>query len=401
MKYAVIACDGMSERIIHGEGVQTSLSSASIHTADKLSCSGEYGIAKTTDTVTLPDTLKANIYLMGYDPKSTFTGGSAFRAVAGGINIMQGDVVFSCKFLSLSDEEKYEEKTILSEISDLGFDEKEQIFTLLSEKLDSKIFSFGLSKYGELFLIWHEGEPNPGLLYSADEGMKTADVMPRGDFAEPLCNLMRKSNELLTGSGVNTERTASGKPEIDSILISDAGTLSQAIQFKEKYGHNGVVISPDEAVEGFAKYIGMEAIHYEDIEKDRIAEKTVDCLCSGKDYVYIHIDSPSVYSMKKDSSGKIRCIEIIDKAVLSELIDGLSARNEEYRIMFISSFSCNVNEGFITSEPVPYVIYDSRSEESSTTVYNEQKAFEAGKYIEYGTDITEYLLSSFNENKNE
>ena len=69
--------------------------------------------------------------------------------------------------------------------------------------------------------------------------------------------------------------------------------------------------------------------------------------------------------------------------------------------MFISSFSCNVNEGFITSEPVPYVIYDSRSEESSTTVYNEQKAFEDGKYIGYGTDITEYLLSSFNENKND
>ena len=266
---------------------------------------------------------------------------------------------------------------------------------LLSDKLGSDTFSFRVSSCGELFLIWHKGEPDPGIFYSPDAGKKMTEALPKGDFVEPLCILMKKSYDVCFNAAVNEKRKETGKQEISGIFISEAGIVPEAVSFIEKYGIRGTVISNDTGLSGFAELIGMESVFYKDIESSRIAEEAVDRLRGGTDYVYIHISSPLEYSLKTDAAGKLRSIGIIDKYVVSKVIEGLSGLGEEYRIMLISSFSCSGTEGYPTSEPVPYVIYDSQSTEGvSDTSFSEHKAFEAGNYLKYGTDITKYLISA-------
>ena len=82
MKYVVIVCDGLSDRAITELNNKTPLSAAKTPVLDKLAGKCETGIAKTTDTVNQPDSLKTNMYILGYDPLKFYSGRPALSAIS-------------------------------------------------------------------------------------------------------------------------------------------------------------------------------------------------------------------------------------------------------------------------------------------------------------------------------
>ena len=65
---------------------------------------------------TVPDELKpgsdvANLSVLGYEPSIYYSGRSPLEAASIGIDMKPDDVSFRCNLVTLSDDEKYEDKT--------------------------------------------------------------------------------------------------------------------------------------------------------------------------------------------------------------------------------------------------------------------------------------------------
>ena len=47
-----------------------------------------------------------------------------------------------------------------------------------------------------------------------------------------------------------------------------------------------------------------------------------------------------------------------------------------------------------TADPVPYLLYDSRKQESYDWKYNEDEALKSGKLVEKGYELVNYLFEA-------
>ena len=219
MKYVVIVCDGLSDRAITELNNKTPLSAAKTPVLDKLAGKCETGIAKTTDTVNQPDSLKTNMYILGYDPLKFYSGRPALSAISSGIRFTKEDTVLSCSYVELSDEEDFAKKHICSVSAELSEEEKYEISGLLKEKLGNDIFTFASDKNGNPYIIWKKGEPSPGVFFSPEPivGEETGTHFPKSDYVIPLSGIMEKSYEILSQASINKKRREKGRPEINAV----------------------------------------------------------------------------------------------------------------------------------------------------------------------------------------
>lgn len=113
MKYAVILGDGMCDWKIDSLGGKTCLEAAHTTTLDRLAPLSEVGLCKTVPEGLKPGSDVANMAVLGFDPRKYYTGRSPIEAVAMGIELKPTDVTLRCNLVTLSDEENYEDKTML------------------------------------------------------------------------------------------------------------------------------------------------------------------------------------------------------------------------------------------------------------------------------------------------
>jgi len=118
MKYIVVLGDGMADRPIPELDGRTPLQCAKKPYMDYLAQNGEVGMVNTIPEGCPPGSDVANLSVMGYDPRSCYTGRSPLEAVSMGVNLGENDVAFRCNLVTLSDNEPYAEKIIIDHSSD-------------------------------------------------------------------------------------------------------------------------------------------------------------------------------------------------------------------------------------------------------------------------------------------
>lgn len=117
MKYVVILGDGMSDEPIEKLGGKTPLEYANTPVMDELAGKGEVGMVQNVPAGMAPGSDVANLSVLGYDPHACYTGRSPLEALSIGIQMEQSDVAFRCNLVTLTEEEPYEEKTIIDHSS--------------------------------------------------------------------------------------------------------------------------------------------------------------------------------------------------------------------------------------------------------------------------------------------
>ena len=70
----------------------------------------------------------------------------------------------------------------------------------------------------------------------------------------------------------------------------------------------------------------------------------------------------------------------------------LDASGEDYRMLILPDHPTPICVKTHTSNPVPYLLYDSRRQESHDWKYNEEEAMAGGKLVEKGHELMGYLL---------
>ena len=398
MKYVVILGDGMADRPIDVLGGKTPLEYANTPKMDELATKGEIGMVHTIPEGMKPGSDTANLSVLGYNPKKFYSGRSPLEALSIGVPMQDSDIALRCNIVTLSEEEDtYEERTIIDHSS--GEIETEECAILLEavrKELETEEFKFYVGTSYRHCLIWDKGEVVDLVQPHDVLGQKIADKLPENP---KLREMMKKSYDILVNHPINIERKKRGLNPANSCWFWGAGTRPALYPFKERANVNGAMISAVDLLKGIAVGTSMKVIEVEgangglDTNYAGKAQAALDVLLKENyDFVYVHLEGPDEMGHQGSVEKKVKAIENLDEKIIRPIVEGLEAAGEEFRMVILPDHPTPICIRTHSSEPVPYLLYDSRNIQKNCWHYNEKEADAAPNRIEQGHLLIEYLL---------
>ena len=402
MKYLVMLCDGMADEPNEALGNSTPMEKANKPCMDSLAAKAEVGIVKTVAEGLKPGSDVANLSVLGYEPAVYYSGRSPLEAASIGIDLKDTDVTLRCNLVTLSDDEDYENKTILDYCADdISSEEAKILIEYIQEKLGNDVFRFYPGVSYRHCLVWSNGNPHPGVLTPPHDitGKVITDYIPKGEAVDELYDLMKKSYDLLKDHPVNQARIARGKRPANSIWLWGEGTKPLLDNFSEKFGIKGSMISAVDLLKGIAICAGMNSVDvdgatgYLDTNFDGKCKAAIEEFKNGADLVYVHVEAPDECGHRGEIENKVKAIEMIDEHILGPVVEFLKGY-DDFAVLVCPDHPTPLSIRTHTSTPVPYLIYDSKNEiNSGVKVFCEKEARETGNYIEKGFTMMDYFLS--------
>lgn len=402
MKYLVMLCDGMADEPNEALGNSTPMEKANKPCMDSLAAKAEVGIVKTVAEGLKPGSDVANLSVLGYEPAVYYSGRSPLEAASIGIDLKDTDVTLRCNLVTLSDDEDYENKTILDYCADdISSEEAKILIEYIQEKLGNDVFRFYPGVSYRHCLVWSNGNPHPGVLTPPHDitGKVITDYIPKGEAVDELYDLMKKSYDLLKDHPVNQARIARGKRPANSIWLWGEGTKPLLDNFSEKFGIKGSMISAVDLLKGIAICAGMNSVDvdgatgYLDTNFDGKCKAAIEEFKNGADLVYVHVEAPDECGHRGEIENKVKAIEMIDEHILGPVVEFLKGY-DDFAVLVCPDHPTPLSIRTHTSTPVPYLIYDSKNEiNSGVKVFSEKEARETGNYIEKGFTMMNYFLT--------
>ena len=400
MKYVVVLYDGMADYPVPALGGKTPMMVAKKPNFDMLASKGEVGLVRTVAPGLKPGSDVANLSVLGYDPKNCYTGRSPLEAVSIGVDLLDDDITLRCNIVTLSDEENYEDKTMVDySAGDISSEEAAEIIKTVEEVFGNEKYCFYNGVSYRHCLVWHKGTTELGDMTPPHDisGKKVGAYLSKSENAKELIDMMKKSYDILKDHPVNKKRIAEGKRPANSIWLWGEGKKPGLESFEKEYGLKGSIISAVDLLKGIGLSAKMSvpdvegATGYIDTNFEGKAQKAVEELESGCDLVYIHFEAPDECGHRNEPENKVKAIEMIDSRVLPIVLKGLE-KYDDYKIMILPDHPTPIVTMTHASDPVPYMIYHKKNEKNGVSTINEETAKETGKFIENGPTIMKYFI---------
>lgn len=398
MKHIVVLGDGMAGEPLAQLGGRTTLEAAITPVMDDLASKGEMGLASMVPENMKPGSDVANLAVMGYDPQKYYSGRSPLEALSLRIDMEPTDIVLRCNLVTVSENEPYEEKTILDHSSgEISSEDADILMDAVREAFNSDRFQFYSGTSYRHITVWKGGtvlefEPPHDHL-----GEVIGPYLPEETIFR---NMMERSFEILNNHPLNIQRAAEGKNKANSIWFWGAGTKPSLSNFREKTGLSGAMISAVDLLKGIAVGAGMEVIEVEGANgslhtnyEGKAAAAVRALLQDGQDFVYVHVEAPDEMGHQGSIENKIKAIENLDSRVIAPIKAAMDESGEEYRLMVLPDHPTPIRIRTHTSDPVPYIIYDSRRQARKVARYNEKEAAATGHRFTTGYLLMEHLLN--------
>lgn len=394
IKYVVILGDGMADWKTEKLNNKTPLEAADNPYMNMLANKGEVGLCKTVPDKMPPGSDVANLSVMGYDPHKYYTGRSPLEAASMGVELTEADTTFRTNLVTLSGEENYGDKRMVSySAGEITTEESRELMAYIDEHLGDDIRKFfGGISYRHL-LRWTGLDEEFNLTPPHDiSGKVVGEYLPDSEI---LLDLMKRSYDLLKDHPINKSRAERGLEPANSIWVWGQGKKPQLSPFKDLYGIDGAVISAVDLVKGIAVCADLLSIDVEgatgniDSNFTGKAQAALEAL-KTKDFVYVHMEAPDECGHRFEAENKVLAIELIDKYVLGPIYEELKARGEDFSILIMPDHPTPLDIGTHTADPVPYVIYRSNDEKTGTD-YTEEAAKEC-EIVNPGYKIMEKFI---------
>lgn len=397
MKHIVVLGDGMADEPLDLLKGKTPLEAAKTPLMDALAGKGELGLAKTVPDSMKPGSDVANLAVLGYNPEANYSGRSPLEALSVGVDMQDTDVVFRCNIVTLSEEEPYEQKTIIDHSSgEISTEDADILMDAVREAFDCEEFRFYTGTSYRHITVWQGGcvldmsQPHDHL------GKVIGPYLPE----EPAFRqMMERSFEILNNHPLNIQRAAQGKNKANSLWFWGAGTKPSLQNFEEKTGLKGAMISAVDLLKGIAVGAGMKVLevpgangglHTNYEGKAQAAVKAL--LEDGCDFAYIHVEAPDEMGHQGSIENKIKAIENLDSRVIAPVKAAMDAFGEAYRMLICPDHPTPIRCRTHTSDPVPYILYDSTKEQKAIQKYSEKEAAASGNYEPNGYQLLSRLL---------
>ncbi|MCG6552672.1 MAG: cofactor-independent phosphoglycerate mutase [Candidatus Magnetominusculus sp. LBB02] len=399
MKYIVLIGDGMADTPLEALGGLTPLQKAATANMDALASGGICGMVRTVPDGFPPGSDVANLSILGYDPRSYYSGRAPLEAASMGIPLGNDDAAFRCNLVCLDFHQK---DTLMADYSSghISTEEAKELIIAVNSELSNDDIRFypGIS-YRHL-MVCKGGDVDMSCTPPHDiSGKPIAPYLPQGKGADVLLSLIQRSQAVLKAHPVNIERTKRGKPPANSIWLWGQGKRPALPLFSEKYGIEGALISAVDLTKGLGVCAGLKIINvpgatgYLDTNYTGKARYGIASLKDG-DFVYIHIEAPDEAGHSGKLDDKIRAIEDFDSLVVGEVMRLLKDDGDDYKILLMPDHPTPIALKTHINAPVPFVIYDSRAVRTNNKIsYDEQIAsMKDALFINEGHTLMSYFI---------
>ncbi len=393
MKFCVVIADGASGWPLAERGDKTCLDLAVTPNLDRMAGQGYTGVALTIPPGMEPGSAPACMSVLGYDPTVYYRGRSAIEARSVGVPIGPGEVTFRCNLVTI-----IEGRMVSHSAGHISTGEAAAIIDTLNEKLGSKEVGFytGISYRHICKIKGHED--TLGAICTPPHDITDRSVqehLPHGEGSAFLCELMKKSESVLADHPVNTERRRLGKLPVTSIwLFWPSGRLPEMPSFQELHGLKAALTSGVDLLRGLAMMAGIEVLHIsgvtDNLDNDFAAqaEGALESLKSG-DLAVMHIEAPDEMGHRGSTDDKIKAIELIDREVISRLLDW---KDGGLKVLVMPDHSTPIKLKTHCAEPVPFLIWGGGVRSNGATRFTEAEAGRTGISVEPGFRLMDIFL---------
>lgn len=399
MKYIIVLGDGMSDEPLEVLGNRTPLMAAKTPCIDELASKSELGLVYTIPEGMKPGSDTANLAVLGYDPKVYYSGRSPLEALSIGVDMKKEDIALRCNLVTLSEEHiDYEKRTIIDHSSgEISTEEASQLIDAIKEMFDNDIYTFYPGTSYRHLTIWDRGDVIELSQPHDILGKVIGEYLPEDPA---LYEMMKKSYDILNNHPINKKREESGLNKANSLWFWGAGTRPNLTSFEEKNHVKGAMISAVDLLKGIAIGAGMKVIevpgangtlHTNYEGKAKAAIKVL--LEEGYDFVYVHVEAPDEMGHQGNVDNKIKSIEYLDQRVIQVIKDEMDKEKVDYRLLIMPDHPTPIKLRTHTSDPVPYLIYDSTGFKKNNCKYNENDVKASGNTVLNGYTIIDKLLN--------
>lgn len=400
MKYAVILYDGMADYPVPQLGGKTPMEVAKKPLFDAMGKKGEVGLVKTVDDSLKPGSDVANLSVLGFDPTVSYTGRSPLEAVSIGVKLNDTDVTLRCNLVTLSDEENYEDKTMIDySAGDISTADAAVLIKAIQEHFGNDTFTFYPGVAYRHCLLWHNGTTDLGTMTPPHDisDRVIGKYLSTSEKAAELIKMMKESYDILSAHPLNKERVKKGLRPANSIWLWGEGTKPKLGTFYDTYGLHGTMISAVDLLKGIGICAGMDvpevegATGYIDTNFEGKAKCAADALANGSDFVYLHFEAPDECGHRAEPENKVRSIELIDEQVLPIVMAELE-KHGDYKIMILPDHPTPIVTKTHARDAVPFMIYHKNAEREGVDSVNENSAKGTGIYYPTGVSLMKHFL---------
>ena len=393
-KYAIIVPDGAADEPLEEFGNKTVLEAAETPNMDKISTQGRQGLVRTIPEDMEPGSDIAQMSLLGYDPRTFYTGRAPIEAVARNIKLSTDDWVFRCNLVTIADGKMADHSA-----GHISTEEAKALIIELKEQLGNEKFQLypGVS-YRHLLVF--KGEDFDVQTYPPHDciGRKIEKILPRGKGAEMLIDLMARSQQLFINHDINRVRKDLGENQVSSIWLWGQGKKTLMESFQKRFGLKGTTITAVDLARGLSKLIGFDLIEvvgatgFVDTNYEGKASAAIEAL-DKYDLVFVHIEAPDEASHNGNAEMKKKAVEQIDKYIVGPVLEAIQ-NYKSWRILVMPDHPTPVSSKAHSSEPVPFAMAGDNISGILHTTFSEANAAESGFRIDNGFEIMEYFLKS-------
>ena len=226
MKYVVVLCDGMADYPVPALGGKTPMMCADKPHIDALAKKAEVGLVRTVAPGMKPGSDVANMSVLGFDPTKYYTGRSPLEAASIGVDLKDTDVTLRTNLVTLSDEENYEDKTMVDYCAgDISTEEAAEIMRDVQAHFGNSEFSFYPGVSYRHCLVWANGTTDLGDMTPPHDisGRVIGEYLSKSENAKKLVQMMKDSYAFLKDHPVNKKRVSEGKRPANSIWLWGEG----------------------------------------------------------------------------------------------------------------------------------------------------------------------------------
>jgi len=353
---------------------RTCLQAARTPNLDQLATLGQVGMVRTVPPGFSPGSDVANLSVLGYDPRTYYTGRSPLEAASIGVQLGPDDVAYRCNLVTLKltgsgQPGKRKRRAVMEDFSagHISTQDARALIEEIGSKLGTEHIRFYPGVSYRHLMVWKGGKDRIECTPPHDiQDRDIEDYLPRGEGDDIINGLMEESFEILASHPVNKGRLEAGKRAANSIWLWGQGRRPSMPTFREKYGIEGAVISAVDLTKGLGVYAGFEVINvpgatgWIDTNYVGKAEHALFAL-KTKDIVYLHVEAPDEAGHTGDVKNKIKAIEDFDELIVGNIREGMR-QFDEYRILALPDHPTPLEIRTHSAEPVPFVLYDSRKE---------------------------------------